>query len=80
VREHGSIEGMPAPVREPVEPVLHAIRELYLNPPVSREVEIHFGSCDRAGVVRFLCDEREFSRARVEAALERAFPPGAHRP
>jgi hypothetical protein len=28
------------------------------------------------GVIRFLCDERIFSRERVTAALERAFPKG----
>lgn len=41
VRDFGSMENMPAEMRE--------------------------------GIIRFLCDEREFSRERVTAALERAF-------
>ena len=28
---------------------------------------------DVAGILRFLCEEREFSRDRVQAALDRAF-------
>jgi flap endonuclease-1 len=28
---------------------------------------------DLEGIVRFLCEEREFSKDRVEAALDRAF-------
>jgi len=30
---------------------------------------------DVDGIVRFLCEERAFSEARVTAALKRAFPP-----
>jgi hypothetical protein len=28
---------------------------------------------DVDGIIRFLCDEREFSRERVDAAIERTF-------
>jgi hypothetical protein len=34
---------------------------------------VQFGEPDFAAIVEFLCTEREFSKERVTAALERAF-------
>ncbi|RPJ66933.1 MAG: flap endonuclease-1 [Acidobacteria bacterium] len=73
VLKHGRLEAMPSEVREPLLEVAPAIRDLYLAPSVTDEYEVAFRPCDRAGVARFLCEERAFSRERVEAALERAF-------
>lgn len=73
VLRHGSLEQMPPEVREALLPLAPAIRSLYLAPEVSDDYTIRFGECDREGVVRFLCEERAFSRERVEAALDRAF-------
>jgi flap endonuclease-1 len=74
VREHGSIEVMPAEIREAVGDVA-SLREIYLQPQVTDEYTIEFGDPDVDGIVRFLCDERQFSRDRVTDALARAFPP-----
>ena len=74
VRRHGSIEGMPSEIRDAVGPVAPQIREIYLNPDVTDEYRVEAGPCDSDGVVRFLCEERDFSRERVTAALRRAFP------
>jgi flap endonuclease-1 len=49
------------------------VRRIFLQPEVTDEFEIRAGEPDLGGVVRFLCDQREFSRERVQAALERAF-------
>lgn len=76
VQRHGRIEEMPGEVRDLVLPHAGAIRELYLTPDVVDDVAVRFGDCDREGIVRFLCDEREFGRERVEAALGRAFGGG----
>ena len=74
VQKHGSIEAMPATIRDAVgdaEPV----RRIYLEPAVTDDYAIDAGEPDVDGVVRFLCDERQFSRPRVTDALARAFPP-----
>jgi hypothetical protein len=42
---------------------------------VTTEYAIEFTDPDPDGVIRFLCDERQFSRERVGDALARAFPP-----
>ena len=47
------------------------IREFFLNPPVTDDYEIKFGRPDTEKVIEFLCEEHDFSRERVEKALER---------
>ena len=74
VRKHGRIEEMPAEIREAVGDV-SALREIYLRPEVTDDIAFEFGEPDIDGVVRFLCDERQFARPRVTDALARAFPP-----
>jgi flap endonuclease-1 len=73
VAEFGSIDSMPSEIRESLGPMVQDIRELFLNPDVTDNYEIRFAEPDLDGIVRFLCDEREFSRERVTAALERTF-------
>jgi flap endonuclease-1 len=72
VSEFGSIDGMPSEIQEAVGPV-QEIRETFLKPDVTDSVAIEFGAPDPDGIIRFLCDEREFGRDRVTAALERTF-------
>jgi flap endonuclease-1 len=75
VQTHGRIEDMPAEVRDAVgDP--SEVRDIYLHPAVTDDYAIQFGEPDVDGVIKFLCEERIFSRERVTAALERAFPPG----
>jgi flap endonuclease-1 len=74
VRRHGRIEEMPAHVRDAAGDYA-AVRALFLQPDVTGDYAIEFREPDTDGVVGFLCDEHQFSRERVVAALERAFPP-----
>ena len=74
VQQHGRIEDMPAEIRDAVGEV-DALRRIYLQPKVTDEYQVEFTEPDIDGVVKFLCDERQFSRERVTSALERAFPP-----
>jgi flap endonuclease-1 len=74
VRRHGAIEGMPAPVRDVVEPMASAVRAIFLHPDVTDDYRIEARPCDVSGVVQYLCGERAFSEKRVTAALQRAFP------
>lgn len=73
VQQHGRIEDMPAEIRDAVGEVDH-IRRIYLEPNVTDDYELTFSEPDIDGIVRFLCDDRQFARDRVVAALERAFP------
>jgi flap endonuclease-1 len=72
VQMHDRIERMPDEIQQAVGDV-DAVRRIYLNPDVTDTYEISPGKPDVQSIVQFLCDEREFSKERVTAALERAF-------
>jgi flap endonuclease-1 len=73
VAEFGSIDSMPTDIRESLGPRVQDTRQIFLNPAVTDDYEIRFAEPDLDGIVHFLCVEREFSRERVTAALERTF-------
>lgn len=73
VSEFGAIENMSAEIRDVVGPGVGDIRSIFLHPEVTDDYSIRPASPDPAAVIRFLCDEHEFSRERVTAALDRAF-------
>lgn len=75
VQQYGRLEQMPPEIRDAVgEPdLIAAVRQIYLSPDVTDDFEVQPFAPDRDGVVRFLCEAREFGRDRVLAALERAF-------
>jgi len=73
VSEFGSIQKMPLDIRDAIGPSLQGIRDIFLKPEVTDTPEVQFNAPDIDGTIKFLCNEREFSRERVTAALERAF-------
>ena len=75
VQQHGRIEAMPADIRDALGDGadVDAVRRIFLQPDVTDDFSVETTEPDLDGIVRFLCDEREFSRERVAAALERAF-------
>ncbi len=50
---------------------LEAIRNFFLDPPVSEDYRMEFSEPDREKIIEMLCEEHDFSRDRVEKALER---------
>ncbi len=71
LREVSSLEGVPPEVREKLPEDVDAIRQLYLEPEV-QEVEVPSpGALDEDALVAFLCDDRGFSRPRVDGVLQR---------
>jgi flap endonuclease-1 len=73
ISEFGSIDNMPSEIRADLGPTVAKIREIFLRPDVTNDYSVEFRPPDRDGLIRFLCDEREFSRERVTAAIDRAF-------
>lgn len=74
ITEFGSIENMPQAIREAAGPDLAEIRSIFLSPEVVEDVTIQFGAPDFDGIIKFLCEDHEFSRDRVQSALDRAWP------
>jgi len=72
VQHHGTIDQMREEIRATLGDV-NEIRQIYLQPPVTDAFDVEFGEPDFGAIVNFLCTEREFSKDRVTAALDRAF-------
>ena len=75
VQRHGRIESMPPEIRDALDDpaVLDEVRRIYLAPNVTGAFDTRSFEPDLDGIVRFLCDEREFARDRVMAAIDRTF-------
>jgi flap endonuclease-1 len=74
VQTYGPIENMPREIRDALaDAPLDEVRRIYLAPPVTDQFEVRSFEPDLDGIVRFLCDDREFSRERVTAAIDRTF-------
>src|SRR6266540_3027415 len=50
---------------------LEEIRRFFLDPPVAADVSLRAPRPNPEGILRFLCDERDFARARVESVVAR---------
>ena len=72
VQRFGRLEAMPDEVRSQVADA-DDIRRIYLEPAVTDTYDIDRCEPDLAGIEAFLVGEREFSKDRVKAALDRAF-------
>ena len=73
VTEFGSIDRMPAEIRDVVGDRVQDIRDVFLHPDVTDNYEVNFRKPEMDALIHFLCDEREFSRERVTAALKRTY-------
>jgi flap endonuclease-1 len=75
VQQYGRIEQMPEDIQTALgDPeAVGDVRRIFLHPAVTDAFAVESTDPDPDAIVRFLCDEREFSRERVTAALERAF-------
>jgi flap endonuclease-1 len=74
IQRHGRIEEMPDVCdRLGGLDTINDVRRIFLHPDVTDEFSIEQREPDLGGIVRFLCDDREFGKDRVTAALERTF-------
>jgi flap endonuclease-1 len=73
VQQYGRIERMPPEIRDSMgeAALVDDVRRIYMQPDVTDDFTVAAVDPDLYGIVRFLCDEREFGRDRVTAALDR---------
>ena len=71
LRKHGRLENLPAEVRDQITPDADAIRHLYQNPPATDTYTLDEKPVREEELFRFLCDERSFSREKVETVIAR---------
>jgi flap endonuclease-1 len=75
VQQYGRIEQMPTHIREALgeTALIEEVRRIYLHPEVVDDYELAGAEPDLEGIVAFLCEDREFGRDRVLAAIDRTF-------
>ncbi len=71
IKEHGRLEDVPQIQDKLVSIPYDEVRKIFLNPQVAEVSEIKFGEPDYTGIVKYLSDERSFSRDRAESSLNR---------
>jgi len=72
LRRHGKIENMPAEIRSKIERQNYEeVRKIFLQPPVTGNYTLNYESLNEDGLTDFLCDQRDFSRQRVETVIQR---------
>jgi len=70
IKKHGALEPALAELGVDIESK-EEVRGIFLHPKVVEDAEIEFRDPDADGVRRMLCDEHDFSRDRIDAALEK---------
>lgn len=71
IREHGKIENIDKIKDKAAQIPYQDIREIFLNPDIPKIDNIEYVNVDYNNVIDFLCGEKNFSRERVTAALDR---------
>jgi len=72
IQEFGGIESLPAEVKSEIETQRYeAVRGFFLQPMLTSEYTLKYTELDEEGLYTFLCDQRDFSRDRVETAVQR---------
>jgi flap endonuclease-1 len=71
IRRVGSLENLPPDVRSSIPADVDGIRDVFLNPVTDPVPPPAYGRLDADALFAFLCDERGFSRSRVERVVER---------
>lgn len=69
IKTYGSLESLPREIAIPKN--YEEIRNLFLHPSILESYEINFSSIDEEELFSFLCEERNFSRHRVEELIRR---------
>jgi flap endonuclease-1 len=72
LKKYGKIENMPAEVRSKIESQNYEqVRKIFLQPSVTSNYTLSYEGLNEDGLIDFLCNQRDFSRQRVETAIRR---------
>jgi len=71
IRKHGTAEKFPEEIRKELPDDLNMVRNIFLHPRVRENYSLKRERPNPDGLVEFLCDERAFSRDRVDKVADR---------
>jgi flap endonuclease-1 len=70
IKKHGNIQAVLREKGVEIE-ALDSIKELFIHPDVTDDYKIKWGKLDSEKLIKFLCDENDFSEDRVVKAADR---------
>ena len=71
IKQHKRLEDIPQ-IQEQLEQIpFGEIRKIFLEPNVAKIDKIEFAETDFEGIVKYLSEERDFSKDRVETSMNR---------
>ena len=71
IKQHKRLEDIPQIQEQLQEIPFDQIRKIFLEPEVAKVDKIEFAEADYEGIVKYLSEERDFSKDRVETSLNR---------
>lgn len=71
IKEYDGIDGLPDEIRSKVPVHYDIVRKLFLEPKVTSQYATSYGPLEEDELYAFLCDQKGFSRIRVERAIKR---------
>jgi flap endonuclease-1 len=71
IKTHGCLENLPSEIRTKLPESTERVRGIFLHPEVTDQYNLQYSVTDEAGLIQFLCKEREFSRDKVDIVIER---------
>jgi flap endonuclease-1 len=72
IRNYGELEKLPSEFLSVLEPQNYfEVRRFFLEPKLTDDYALKYGPLKEDELYRFLCDQRDFSRERVEIAIRR---------
>lgn len=71
IKEHGKLENIPQIQDKLAQIDYKQIRKIFLEPNVANITSLNFGDIKSAEITRYLCEERSFSKDRIESSLQR---------
>ncbi len=71
VKKHHRIEDLPSEIKSKVSDHYQNVRRIFLNPKITSEYVLEYGGLEEEELYAFLCEQRDFSRSRVETVVQR---------
>lgn len=71
IRQYRSLDQLPKDLRSQLPRNYEEIREIFLQPSVTDNYHLAYEDVNEEGLLRFLCEEHDFSQVRVEKLIER---------
>ncbi|MHA2315509.1 MAG: flap endonuclease-1 [Candidatus Hermodarchaeia archaeon] len=71
IKQYNKLENLPADIYSKLPDIYPEIRRIYLKPKVTNDYNIQRGEINGTGLYEFLCNNRDFSRKRVETVVKR---------